>query len=134
MVDQVQDGTGTLLPRKDPFSGDKREDGLHGLTAMLRLTRVRHGVHEGEEPSSPDLPQATAALRATLMAAAIEAVDSLGLSHDKAAERIGTTPETLRQLLLGQLDRFDMDTLVEILAHLGHRVDLMVVRRSGANA
>lgn len=134
MADPSREVGSVLLARKDPFSGDKREDGLHGMTAMMRLTRVRHGAHEGGEPSGPDLPRASAALRASLLAIVIEEVDALGLTHHETAERIGTTPETLERLLRGQIERFDLDTLVEILARLDRRVDVAVVRRGQGNA
>ena len=128
MAERVQDGDIVLLRREDPWEG-KREDSLYGLSAMMRLARVRHDAPVGEETSGPDLPRASTALRATLLAAAIEAVDDLGVPHNEAAAWIGTVPETLDLLLQGQIDRFDSDTLVDMLARLGYRVDVTVGRR-----
>ncbi len=65
-------------------------------------------------------------LRAELMTQIRGHVDSLGLTQQEAASRLGMTQPRLSDLLRGRLDRFSLDMLVNVLARAGKHVEVTI--------
>ena len=65
-------------------------------------------------------------LRAELMTEVRAYVESLGLTQQEAAGRLGMTQPRLNDLLRGRLDRFSLDMLVNVLARAGKHVEVTI--------
>ena len=66
--------------------------------------------------------------RAELMNTIIELVRKQGLTQAEAAKRLGVTQPRVSDLMRGKVDLFSLDTLVDMLALAGRRVELKVKR------
>ena len=53
-----------------------------------------------------------------------------GLTQARAAKLFDVSQPRVSDLMRGKIDRFSIDTLVEMLGHAGARVSLRVQRRS----
>lgn len=71
--------------------------------------------------------------RAELMNSIIELVRKQGLTQSEAAKRLGVTQPRVSDLMRGKVDLFSLDTLVDMLALAGRRVEL-TVKREAAHA
>ena len=67
-----------------------------------------------------------ASLRAGLASQIIASVERQGLTVREAGVRTGTAAADFSRLRQGQLDRFTIDRLLQIAAHLGEKVDVTV--------
>jgi predicted XRE-type DNA-binding protein len=65
-------------------------------------------------------------LRAALMLALTEHIRENGWSQSEAAKRFGVTQPRISDLMRGRIDIFAIDTLVNMLAIAGLRVDLRI--------
>lgn len=65
-------------------------------------------------------------LRSTLMLALREHIAHQGLSQSKAAKILGVTQPRISDLMRGRIDRFAIDTLVNMLATAGLRVEMHI--------
>lgn len=65
-------------------------------------------------------------LRAALMLALTEYIREQGLSQSQAARKFGVTQPRISDLTRGRIDVFAIDTLVNMLAMAGMRVELRV--------
>ena len=70
--------------------------------------------------------------RAELMNAIIEFIRKQGLTQAEAAKRLGVTQPRISDLMRGKIDLFSLDTLFDMLALAGRRVDIKVKRESTA--
>ncbi|HYR05317.1 MAG TPA: XRE family transcriptional regulator [Gallionella sp.] len=72
--------------------------------------------------------QASASMqvRATLMIEVQRYVNAGGLTQHQAAKRLGVTQPRLNDLLRGKIDKFSVDSLVNMLARAGKRVSIKV--------
>ena len=61
-------------------------------------------------------------IRADLMIALSRVIQDRGLTQIKAAELFGVSQPRVSDLVRGKVDRFSIDTLVEMLGHAGVRV------------
>jgi predicted XRE-type DNA-binding protein len=61
-------------------------------------------------------------IRADLMIALSRVIQDRGLTQVKAAELFGVSQPRVSDLVRGKVDRFSIDTLVEMLGHAGVRV------------
>ena len=61
-------------------------------------------------------------IRADLMIALSRVIQDRGLTQVKAAELFGVSQPRVSDLVRGKVDRFSIDTLVEMLSHAGVRV------------
>ena len=79
-----------------------------------------------------DTPNEAASMkaRAELMNAVIELVRKQGLTQAEAAKRLGVTQPRISDLMRGKVDLFSLDTLVDMLALAGRRVELKVKREA----
>jgi predicted XRE-type DNA-binding protein len=68
--------------------------------------------------------------RAELMNSIIELVKKQGLTQSEAARRLGVTQPRVSDLMRGKVDLFSLDTLVDMLALAGRRVELKVKRET----
>ncbi len=57
-------------------------------------------------------------------------IDDRGLTQKQAAEALGVTQPRISNLVRGRIDLFSIDTLVEMLTHLGVAVTLKTRRRA----
>lgn len=64
--------------------------------------------------------------RSTLAIALTEMIKQRGLTQAEAAKRLGVTQPRVSDLMRGKLDLFSLDTLVNMLASAGLRVELRV--------
>lgn len=73
-------------------------------------------------------PEASAGMqvRATLMIEMQRYVNKSGLTQHQAAKRLGITQPRLNDLLRGEIDKFSVDALVNMLAKAGKRVSVKV--------
>lgn len=65
-------------------------------------------------------------VRADLLIALQEAIESRGLKQAEAARLLGVTQPRVSDLLRGRLDLVSSDTLIDMLARLGVRVRIQV--------
>ena len=79
------------------------------------------------------LPKEEAAhllIRADLMIQIKALIAGRGLTQKSAAEALGVTQPDIKDLVRGRIDLFSIDTLVEMLTHLGVAVTLKTKRRA----
>lgn len=65
-------------------------------------------------------------LRSTLAIELARYIEAEGLTQAAAAERLGVTQPRVSDLVRGKLDRFSIDSLVNMLARAGRRVEVSV--------
>jgi predicted XRE-type DNA-binding protein len=65
-------------------------------------------------------------IRAVLMDAIEELIESRGLTQQRAAELLGTTQPRVSDLVRGKINEFTIDSLVKMLSHAGARVEVQV--------
>ena len=65
-------------------------------------------------------------IRSALMAAIRELIDDRGLTQANAAALFGVSQPRVSDLVRGKIELFSVDTLIEILARAGVRVELAV--------
>jgi predicted XRE-type DNA-binding protein len=65
-------------------------------------------------------------IRAVLMDAIEDLIESRGLTQQRAAELLGTTQPRVSDLVRGKINEFTIDSLVRMLAHAGVRVEVQV--------
>ena len=69
-------------------------------------------------------------VRAMLMTELTRLIRSRGLTQCHAARLLGVSQPRVSDLTRGKIDRFSIDTLVEMLGNAGAQVSLKVQRRS----
>jgi len=69
-------------------------------------------------------------IRSDLMIQLTNLIDDRGLTQKQAAEALGVTQPRISNLVRGRIDLFSIDTLVEMLTHLGVAVTLKTRRRA----
>lgn len=67
-------------------------------------------------------------LRSKLMTAVMRIIEARSLTQTKAAQLFGVTQPRISDLNRGKTERFTLDALVNMLAHAGVRVRLIVGR------
>ena len=67
-------------------------------------------------------------LRSALMMELRRHLDEIGLSQSEAAKLFGVTQPRVSDLVRGKIDRFSLDTLVNMVAAAGIHVELKVTR------
>lgn len=65
-------------------------------------------------------------LRADLMIELTKLIEERGLTQAAAAKLLGVTQPRVSDLVRGKIDRFSVDTLIEMLGHAGASVSLVV--------
>lgn len=65
-------------------------------------------------------------LRSDLMTRIERYVQASGLTQKACAARLGVTQPRLNDLLKGKIENFSLDSLVNMLAHAGMRVEIKV--------
>lgn len=68
-------------------------------------------------------------VRSDLMIELSKVIDARGLTQSEAAELFGVTQPRISDLKRGKIDRFSIDSLVEMLGHAGVRVSFTMTRR-----
>lgn len=71
-------------------------------------------------------------IRAELMLALTQLIDAHGWTQAEAARRLGVTQPRISDLARGKIDRFSIDTLVDLLTAAGAGVTVTVRRRRSA--
>lgn len=69
-------------------------------------------------------------IRADLMIQLTKLIGDRGLTQKQAAAALGVTQPRISDLVRGRIDLFSIDTLVEMLTHLGIAVTLKTARRA----
>ncbi len=69
-------------------------------------------------------------IRADLMIELSKLIEAQGLTQAAAAELLGVTQPRISDLMRGKIDRFSVDSLIEMLGHAGARVSVVVTPRS----
>jgi predicted XRE-type DNA-binding protein len=69
-------------------------------------------------------------IRADLMIELTKLIEAQGLTQAAAAELLGVTQPKVSDLVRGKIDRFSVDSLIEMLGHAGACVSVVVTRRS----
>ena len=96
------------------------------MTAKLKSTRGSVNVFR-DLGFPPDEAQ-NLLLRSDLMTRIEKYVGASGLKQQDAAARLGVTQPRLNDLLKGKIEKFSLDSLVNMLGHAGMRVELSVKR------
>jgi predicted XRE-type DNA-binding protein len=91
--------------------------------------QVFESVWDAIENSSADASAMKA--RAALMIAIRDVVAGWAVTQVEAARRLGVTQPRMSDLLRGQIDRFSLDTLVNLAARAGLSVSVEI-RKSAA--
>ena len=65
-------------------------------------------------------------LRSSLMTALKDHIDREGLNQSQAAKLLGVTQPRVSDLVRGKIDLFSLDTLVNMLASAGLRIEVQV--------
>ena len=68
-------------------------------------------------------------VRSDLMIELSKLIESRGLTQADAAKLLGVTQPRISDLTRGKIDRFSIDSLVEMLGHAGVRVSFSTTRR-----
>lgn len=68
-------------------------------------------------------------VRSDLMIELSRLIDSRGLTQSAAAQLFGVTQPRISDLKRGKIDRFSIDSLVEMLGHAGVRVTFTTSRK-----
>lgn len=68
-------------------------------------------------------------IRADLMIQLTKRIEARGLTQAAAAKLLGVTQPRISDLTRGKIDRFSIDSLVQMLGHAGARVSFLVTRR-----
>jgi predicted XRE-type DNA-binding protein len=69
-------------------------------------------------------------IRADLMIELTRLIEAQGLTQVAAAELLGVTQPRISDLMRGKIDRFSVDSLIEMLGHAGACVSIVVNPRS----
>jgi len=69
-------------------------------------------------------------IRADLMIELTSLIEAQGFTQSAAAELLGVTQPRVSDLMRGKIDRFSVDSLIEMLGHAGACVSVVVSRRS----
>ncbi len=69
-------------------------------------------------------------VRADLMIELTRLIEAQKLTQTAAAELLGVTQPRISDLVRGKIDRFSVDTLIEMLGHAGASVSFVVTQRS----
>lgn len=69
-------------------------------------------------------------VRADLMIELTRLIEAQGLTQSAAAELLGVTQPRISDLMRGKIDRFSVDSLIEMLGRAGACVSVVVTRRS----
>ena len=69
-------------------------------------------------------------IRADLMIELTNLIEAQGLTQAAAAKLLGVTQPRISDLMRGKIDRFSVDSLIEMLGHAGASVSLVVTPRS----
>jgi predicted XRE-type DNA-binding protein len=69
-------------------------------------------------------------IRADLMIELTSLIEAQGLTQEAAAKLLGVTQPRISDLVRGKIDRFSVDSLIEMLGHAGASVSVVVTRRS----
>lgn len=69
-------------------------------------------------------------IRADLMIELTKLIEAQSLTQAAAAELLGVTQPRISDLVRGKIDRFSVDTLIEMLGHAGACVSVVVSQRS----
>jgi predicted XRE-type DNA-binding protein len=69
-------------------------------------------------------------IRADLMIELTKLIEAQELTQTAAAELLGVTQPRVSDLMRGKIDRFSVDTLIEMLGHAGACVSFVVTQRS----
>ena len=65
-------------------------------------------------------------IRSDLMFQLAKIIESRRLTQAQAAKLLGVTQPRISDLMRGKIDRFSIDTLIELLGHAGARVHVSV--------
>lgn len=69
-------------------------------------------------------------IRADLMIELSKLIEAQGLTQTAAAELLGVTQPRVSDLMRGKIDRFSVDSLIEMLGHAGASVSVVVTQRN----
>ena len=65
-------------------------------------------------------------LRTELMVKLRNYIEQEGITQEQAARRMGVTQPRISDLVRGKIDRFTIDTLINMLSHAGIHVEFVV--------
>jgi predicted XRE-type DNA-binding protein len=65
-------------------------------------------------------------VRSTLMLEIVRVMEARGLKQREAARLFGVSQPRISELVHGKIDQFSIDSLVNMLAHAGFRVEVRV--------
>jgi len=69
-------------------------------------------------------------VRADLMIELTKLIEAQELTQTAAAKLLGVTQPRVSDLMRGKIDRFSVDSLIEMLGHAGANVSFVITRRN----
>jgi predicted XRE-type DNA-binding protein len=118
------------IPDKNPawFDANRLEAHAEEREMTVRIRRSTGNVFSdlgfGEDEAE------NLKIRADLMIELTRLIEAQGLTQVAAAELLGVTQPRVSDLMRGKIDRFSVDSLIEMLGHAGACVSVVVTQRS----
>lgn len=94
------------------------------MTKERKFTSVWDAIESSPEEA------ASMKARSNVMMAIRKIVDSWGTTQTESASRLGLTQPRLNDLLRGRIDRFSLDSLVDIATRAGLSISVKAARRA----
>ena len=89
-------------------------------TAKLRFASVWDAIEDTPEQAE------SMKLRSRLMMAVQDRINREGLSQAQTAKTLGVTQPRISDLMRGRISLFSVESLIDMLMHLGMRVEIKV--------
>ena len=89
-------------------------------------TRARRSSGGFSDRGSPAKDTTRQQIRADLMSQLTKLIRSRGLTQVQAARLLGITQPRVSNLIRGKIDRFSVDSLIEMLGHTGAEISVRV--------
>jgi predicted XRE-type DNA-binding protein len=89
-------------------------------------TRARRSAGHVPDRGSASKETTRLQIRADLMGQLTRLIRSRGLTQVQAARLLGITQPRVSNLIRGKIDRFSVDSLIEMLGHTGARISVRV--------
>ena len=96
------------------------------------MTKARRYTNAFEAVGFPPIEAEHLRIRADLMTEVERLIEARGLTQAEAAKALQVSQPRISDLMRGKIDRFSIDTLVEMLSRAGADVTVKVRRRKSA--
>ena len=120
--------TKTSKPRKASAASNSRSAAVREREFEGTTHITPAGGNIFEDLGFPPAEAQNLLMRSQLMTAVMDVIERQRLTQIQAAKVFGVTQPRISDLVRGKIDRFTLDALVNMLAHAGIKVTLLVGR------